>query len=200
MKITQQTRREIFPPLVHDICRILYDSRDIRHRYGGLTRTQILACIRRYQAAYIDLAPFLIMCAWRHCPPRAKPAPALLQATTLFMKQAVASGTPRMLRHAAHATAFFNNAPPGTITREHFGHVSWWKLLFFQYILAYPKPLYAIREFHQHLRLQKLEIDKSCLRRLCTRHGIARDMRGGRPKKITLRQKIPNRKLFNLSL
>ncbi|WP_145928933.1 hypothetical protein OH491_10440 [Termitidicoccus mucosus] len=154
-----------------------------RHRHGGLTRSQVIGQIRSYQAGTIGLAPFLITCAWRHCPPDAEPSAALLQATALFLKEAVTRGSPDLMRHAAKAVSFFHKSPIGKITRERFGFPNWWKLVLFQYILTNPKPCYRVREFQRHLRGQGLQVEDKHLRRFCQKHGIARDMRPGRPKR-----------------
>jgi len=95
-------------------------TRDIRHRYAGLTRTQVLAHIRHYQAGAIALAPFLIAYAWRRSPPNAESSPSLLQATALFMKKSITRDSPDLMRQLAKAASFFHEAPIGKITRDRF--------------------------------------------------------------------------------
>ena len=160
----------------------LESTKDFRHRYGGLTRSQVVAHIRHYQAGTIDIAPFLIACAWRHCPPNAEPSPALLQATALFLKEAITRDSPDLMRHVVKTLSFFHETPIGKVTRERFGYPNWWKLVLFQYILTNPKPCYQVREFQQHLRSQKLAVEDKHIRTFCIKNHIARDMRPGRPK------------------
>lgn len=159
-----------------------HDTENCRRRYGGLTRSQIIGHIRSHQAGTIGLAPFLITCAWRHCPPDAEPPVTLLQATALFLREAITRDSPDLMRHATKAVSFFHAIPIGKVTRERFGFPNWWKLVLFQYILNNPKPCYRIREFQKHLHGQKLQIEDKHIRRFCIKHRIARDMRPGRPR------------------
>jgi len=158
--------------------------RDFRRRYGGLTRSQVVGYIRHYQAGTIGYAPFLIACAWRHSPPDAEPSPALLQATALFLKEAITRDSPDLLRQLSKAASFFHETPIGKVTRERFGYPNWWKLMLFQYILTHPKPCYQVREFQQHLRGQKLAVEDKHIRTFCIKNHIARDMRPGRPRRV----------------
>jgi len=59
----------------------------------------------------------------------------------------------------------------------------WWKLQTLFYVLRHPRESYTTRELKAHLGKIGLEISPKDIRRFCTRHSIARDMRAGRPRK-----------------
>ncbi|MDR2982784.1 MAG: hypothetical protein LBV12_11120 [Puniceicoccales bacterium] len=150
-------------------------------RYGGLTRSQVILYIRKYQAGKIDIAAFLTATAWRQVLPNHTPA-NILKIGELFLRSSITEDRPHLIRQLARAADFFHEKPVGTLTREKYGYANWWKLVLLHYILNNPKPKYCTREFRQYLMSQKLPVEEKDIRRFCLQHGIDRDKRPGRPK------------------
>jgi hypothetical protein len=154
--------------------------------YGGLSRVEIVALIRRYQAGTIDCATFLVMHSLRRdLVDGAEARPATVNAVMSVMRAAIVGEEPQLIHQLARAADFFHGQKIGTITSLHFGYSAWWKLNVLGYMFHNPKPAYRISEFHQCLIAQKLHVDLSDIRRFCRLHKIARNMRPGRPRKLT---------------
>ena len=49
-------------------------------------------------------------------------------------------------------------------------------------VLNHPQPSYRTGEFVAHLATKKIRVSGKLVRRFCAHHGIARDMRPGRPR------------------
>ncbi|OAM90023.1 hypothetical protein OH491_19095 [Termitidicoccus mucosus] len=155
--------------------------------FGGLSRSQIFALIRRYQAGRIDCASFLMMLAWRRELAGGAGgqviSPATAAATMQFLGEAVAGGRSRLFHHLALAAEFFDGQAIGAVKGAQFGHSAWWKLNLLGYMLHHPRPAYRTGEFERFLAGLKLAVDPADIRRFCRRHKIARDTRPGRPKR-----------------
>ena len=151
--------------------------------YGGLTRPQIFALIRRHQAGPLALAPFLLIAAWRKAATDKAALPAALLATEAFFNASFAGDAPKHFEQLAHAATFFQGVAPKSIDKTHYGHAKWWQLNILLYMLAHPKPSYRMREFTRHLETQKIRVDTADIRRFCRNHRIARDTRPGRPRR-----------------
>lgn len=158
--------------------------------YGGLTRSQVIELIRRYQAGGagasggIELASFLLTHAWRQASPNTLPRAALLLLSGGYFQTAFDESGSQLplLRHLAKAAEFFEGQPRGSITRAHYGYANWWKLSVLHYMLNHPKPRYCTRNFTRHLAAQKITVDTKDIRRFCKKHRIVQDTRPGRPQ------------------
>jgi hypothetical protein len=150
-------------------------------RYGGLTRSQVILYIRKYQAGKIDMGAFLTATAWRQVTAAHTPA-NILKIGELFLRSSITQDHPHLVRQLARAADFFHEKPVGTVTRDKYGYAHWWKLVLFHYILNNPKPKYRTRELRHHLMNQKLPVEDKDIRRFCQQHGIDRDQRPGRPR------------------
>ncbi|MDF9828529.1 hypothetical protein M2447_002653 [Ereboglobus sp. PH5-10] len=157
--------------------------------YGGLTRAEVVELIRRYQAGGantsggIELAPFLLVHAWRRATPDMLQRASLLLMSGHFFQASFSecSKTPNLIRHLAKAADFFHGQPRGTITRAHYGYANWWKLSVLHYMLNHPKACYCTRDFTKHLSVQKITVATKDIRRFCKKHGIVQNPRPGRP-------------------
>jgi hypothetical protein len=148
--------------------------------YGGLTWTEIMKGIRRYQAGTIDLGVFLLAHDWRK---EGKASPRLQWAGMEFLTLIIPSGRRRLLKHLNKALSFLKTYEDKTKRRAAVGYTNRWKLHVLFYILQHPRESYSIRELRAHLATRGLQISTKDVQRLCTRHGIHRDMRAGRPRK-----------------
>lgn len=86
------------------------------------------------------------------------------------------------IRHVGKTLRFLATQEKVSKRRGLFGHADWWKLNALFYMLRHPRESYRTRELRAHLSDLGIEVGTKDIRRFCTRHGIRRDMRGGRPK------------------
>ena len=68
--------------------------------------------------------------------------------------------------------------------RTAFGYADWWKLHALVYMMRHPCEAYRTRNLRAHLLQLGLQISSLDFRRFCKRHGIRRDERAGRPRKL----------------
>ena len=73
-----------------------------------------------------------------------------------------------------------------TKRRASLGYSDRWKLHALFYMLRHPRESYRTRELRAHLATLKLNVGTKEIRRFCTRHGIRRDVRAGRPRTRSL--------------
>ncbi len=152
--------------------------------YGGLSRGQVIALIRKYQAGTIDCASFLVLHALRRdLASSGAVGLSTANAAMRLLKGAVSGEEPKLIHQLARAAEFFDGQKIGAIKSSHFGYSAWWKLNLLGYMLHHPKPTYRTGELLRHLAGLKLQVDPSDIRRFCRQHKIARDSRRGRPKK-----------------
>jgi hypothetical protein len=149
--------------------------------YGGLSFEQLKELIVRHQAGQGDAAAFLLALEWRRARASSRVSPRLMRAASDFLSAAMAPGGADLLRHLARAIdlteAFDNRAG----IRAALGFTDWWKLTVLLYMMRHPAASYRTRDLHRHLIGQGLNVSPRALRQFCTEHGIARDMRAGRP-------------------
>jgi hypothetical protein len=148
--------------------------------YGGLTWTEVVELIHEYQAGHLDLGIYLLVRQWRRA---GKPVPVLRWAGFALLESILPSGRRRLLKHLHEALAFVNKYENAAKRRAVVGYGDWWKLHVLSYMLRHPSEAYAIRELRSHLVSLGLSVSTKEIRRFCTRHGIRRDMRAGRPRK-----------------
>jgi hypothetical protein len=150
--------------------------------YGGLTWNEVVRLAHHYQAGTLDLGTFLLVRNWRAT---GHASPFLLWAGLAWLEAVLPSGRRRLLKHLHAALAFVKRYENKTTRRAAVGYADWWKLQTVIYILRNPRPAYRTREVRAHLAGLGLCISALDFRRFCTRHGICRDMRAGRPRKRT---------------
>jgi len=148
-------------------------------RYGGLTWNGVTTLVRHYQAGTVDLGVFLLAHDWQTA---GKSTPALMWAGIELLELTVPTGRRRPLKHLNKALAFLKKYETPAQRRSSFGYADWWKLHALFYILRHPCDSYRTRDLRGHLAEIGLEISAKDIRRFCTRHGIRRDMRAGRPR------------------
>ncbi|MDE3084202.1 MAG: hypothetical protein KGJ37_03145 [Verrucomicrobiota bacterium] len=149
--------------------------------YGGLSRSEMEKLVRQYQAGTVDVGVFLLAHDWRKAAAKAKDSSVLVRSAVEFVDAIVNSGQVRLLKHLAKALRSLKDCPPKTQRQAAFGYLDWWKLHVLFYMLRHPRPSYRTRELRAHLATLGLEVGAKDIRRFCTRHGIRRDMRAGRP-------------------
>jgi hypothetical protein len=147
--------------------------------FGGLSRAEIERLIRRHQAGTIDLGTFLLAHDWRELD---QASPALLWAGTAFLDSLLPARDWRIHTHLAKAFTFLRRFGKKTVRRASFSYTDWWKSRVLFYILRHPRPSYRTRELRAHLAALGVEVSTKDIRRFCSRHGIRRDMRAGRPR------------------
>ena len=150
--------------------------------YGGLTWSEVEGLVRHYQAGKIDLGTFLLVNEWRHKNGSAEKSPRLTLASVEWFGQVVWDGDMRLLRHVGKTLRFLASLEKAPKRRGLFGHTDWWKLNVLFYVLRHPRESYRTRDFRTHLAELGIEIGTKDIRRFCTRHGIRRDIRAGRPR------------------
>lgn len=149
--------------------------------YGGLTWSEVEALVRHYQAGKIDLGTFLLVNEWRHETGAGFEAPRLTLASAGWFGQVVRAGETRLLRHVGKTLRFLASLEKAPKRRGLFGHTDWWKLNVLFYMLRHPRESYRTRDFRSYLADLGIEVGTKDIRRFCTRHGIGRDTRAGRP-------------------
>jgi hypothetical protein len=156
--------------------------------YGGLTWAEMEKLVRRYQAGALDLGTFLLAHEWRGTGGAGKASPALLRSAGAFLDAVVHGGERRVLTHFAKALNLLDHSDGNARRGTALGYQERWKLHALFYMLRHPRASYRTRELRAHLAARGLKISMKDIRRFCTRHGIRRDMRAGRPReqKLTL--------------
>lgn len=149
--------------------------------YGGLKWSEVEALIRHYQAGKLDLGTFVLTTEWHQADAAAPVPPRLAAATVEWFKAIVGGRETRLLRHAEKTVRLLASLEKAPKRRALFGHTDWWKLNVLFYMLRHPRESYRTREFRAHLAEVGIEVGTKDIRRFCTRHGIKRDVRAGRP-------------------
>ena len=150
--------------------------------YGGRTWAEIEAIIVQLRAGRADLAAFLLALEWRRAGARASRSAALMRAATAFLDEVLRGNAPTRIAQLGTAAEIVRTGAASRTRRASVGYGDWWKLQLLLHILRHPRPSYRTRELHAHLLALGLSVDPREIRRFCIRHGIARDMRGGRPR------------------
>lgn len=145
--------------------------------YGGLSWAEMEKLVRRYQAGTLDLGTFLLAHEWRGTRGPGQASLALLRSAGAFLDAVVHSGERRVLTHFAKALNLLDRSNGNAL-----GYQERWKLHALFYILRHPRQSYRTRELRVHLATRGLKISTKDIRRFCTRHGIRRDTRAGRPR------------------
>lgn len=151
--------------------------------YGGLTWSEVEGLVRHYQAGKLDLGTFLLVNEWQRETGLSDRSPRLTLASVEWFGQVVREGDTRLLRHVGKTLRFLASLEKAPKRRGVFGHTDWWKLNVLFYMLRHPRESYRTRDFRAHLAELGIEIGTKDIRRFCTRHGIRRDTRAGRPRK-----------------
>jgi hypothetical protein len=149
--------------------------------YGGRTWAEIEALIGQLRAGRADLTAFLLALQWRRAGNRARHSAHLLTCAAEYLDAILRTRSRAHLAQLATAMQLMEAVTPAA-RRAHLGFAGWWKLQLLLFVLRHPRPSYRMRELQRHLVSLGLNVDPRELRRFCTRHGISRDMRGGRPK------------------
>ena len=149
--------------------------------FAGLTWKEILGLAHEYQAGGVDLGVYLLVRDWRRS---GEASPALMWAGLALLESVLSTGRRRLLRHLNDALALTGKRARKSELRQALGYTAWWKLQAVLYMLQHPAPAYRTRELQGHLASLGLKISRLDIRRFCTRHGIRRDMRAGRPRKL----------------
>lgn len=150
--------------------------------YGGLTCGEIEQLILRHQAGGIDCGAFLLAQEWRQAGESAAASPVLARAAVAFVDAGLRKREFRLLRHLGQAARLLDSFQDKPKRRAAVGFADWWKLQALLFILRHPRPAYRTRELRAHLASHGLAVGTKDIRRFCTRHGLARDMRAGRPR------------------
>jgi hypothetical protein len=153
-----------------------------RRIYGGLTWGEVETLIRHHQAGKLDLGTFLLVSEWGQADNAAPVPPRVAAATVDWFREIVGGGETRLLRHAEKTVKLLASFEKASKRRGLFGHPDWWKLNVLFYMLRHPREFYRTREFRAHLSVLGIEVGTKDIRRFCSRHGIRRDVRAGRPR------------------
>lgn len=148
--------------------------------YGGLSRPEVEAWVRRYQSGSLHPATFQLTLAWRHTKGTELANPALIRASAAFLAEALGRDNRGLLRQLVRIERFFRAREK--LGRAAYGHLHRWKVHVLLYVLNHPKPNYRTSELVAHLATKKVRVSGKLVRRFCAHHGIARDMRPGRPR------------------
>lgn len=148
--------------------------------YGGLSRPEAEGWIRRYQSGSLHPATFQLVLAWRRTAGTRPANPALIRASAAFLAEALGRDNRGLLRQLVRIERFFRDREE--LGRAAYGHLHRWKVHVLLYVLNHPKRNYRTGELTTHLATKKIRVSGKLVRRFCTRHGIARDIRPGRPR------------------
>ena len=151
--------------------------------YGGLTWAEMECLFRRYEAGTIDLGTFLLAHQWNEVRKSDRIPPELMRASVVFLDAVSRAGDRRLLRHYYKAIRFLRAYAEIPQRRRTVGYAEWWKLRVLLFMLQHPRESYRTRDLRAHLASLGLAVSSLDLRRFCTRHGIRRDERAGRPRK-----------------
>lgn len=150
--------------------------------FGGRTWSEIEAIVAQLRAGRADLGTFLLALQWQRAGSEANASAMLQRAATALVDDALRHGQRARLAQLASAAELVQVSSQPEARRSSVAFGDWWKLQVLLHILRHPRPSYRTRELHRHLATLGLNVDTREIRRFCTRHGISRDMRGGRPK------------------
>lgn len=148
-------------------------------RFAGLTWNEMVGLVHEYQAGGLDLGVYLLVRDWQR---EGEATPALIWAGLALLESVLPTGRRRLLRHLNEALAFAGKSLPDAELRLALGYADWWKRQAVLYMLQNPAPAYRTGELQTHLASLGLKVSSLAIRRFCTRHGIKRDMRAGRPR------------------
>lgn len=148
--------------------------------FGGLSRSEVEILIRRYQAGNIDLGTFLLTHDWE----AGKASPSLTWAGLAFLDSLLPNRNWRVHSHLGKTFTFLRRFGSEAKRRASFSPSDWWKARVLFYLLRHPRASYRTRELRAHLKTLGVEVSTKDIRRFCTRHGIRRDERAGRPRKL----------------
>lgn len=137
---------------------------------------------RRYEAGTIDLGTFLLAHQWNEVRKSDRISPELVRASVAFLDAVSRAGDRRLLRHYYKAISFLRAYAEIPQRRRTVDYAEWWKLRALLFMLQHPRESYRTRDLRAHLASLGLAVSSLDLRRFCTRHGIRRDMRAGRPR------------------
>lgn len=149
--------------------------------YGGLSYGEVETLIREYQASGIDLGIFLLARDWREA---GKASPAMLWAGLQFLDSTFPGRQWRSVKQLGKAFTFLRRYENKAKRRTVVGYAGWWKVQVLFYLLGHPRASYRTRDLGAHLAAVGLRVGTKDLRRFCARHGIAKDIRAGRPRKL----------------
>ena len=161
--------------------------------FGGLTWAEVEALIGQVRAGRADLLAFLLALQWRRAGEAARRSPLLLECLAEFLDPVFRSGDRHRLNQLRTAVALVADGVSAGRRRTAVGPANWWKLQLLSYVLSRPRPSYTTRELVAHLAKQGLKANAKDVRRFCARHGIARDMRAGRPRTALMPDKRDKR-------
>lgn len=150
--------------------------------YGGRTWAEIESIIVQLRAGRADLAAFLLALEWQRAGNRAPRSAPLMRAGAAFLDAVLRGHGRSRIAQLGSAAEIVRTGAESKTRRASVGYGDWWKLQLLLHILRHPRPSYRTRELHAHLLTLGLRVDPREIRRFCIRHGIARDMRGGRPR------------------
>jgi hypothetical protein len=148
--------------------------------YGGLRRPEVEGWIRRYQSGSLHPATFQLALAWRRTTGTQPASPSLVRASAAFLAEALGRDKRGLLRQLVRIERFFRARQK--LGRAAYGYLNRWKVQVLLYVLNHPKPCYRTGELSAFLATRKIRVSGKLIRRFCTRHGIARDTRPGRPR------------------
>ena len=147
--------------------------------FGGLSRGEVETLIRRFQAGKIDLGTFLLVQDWHEA---GRASPVLMWAGMQFLDALLPARDWRLHKNLRRAFSFLLRFGKGAKRRASFSPSGWWQAQVLFYMLRHPRPAYRTRELCAHLASLGVEVSTKDMRRFCSRHGICRDVRGGRPR------------------
>lgn len=147
--------------------------------FGGLSLRQVETLLRRFQAGGIDLGTFVLARDWREA---GRASPAQIWAGVQFLDALLPARDWRLHRNLADAFTFLRRFGKKSKRRASFSPADWWKAQTLFYMLRHPRPAYRTRELRAQLATLGVEVSTKDMRRFCARHGIAKDVRAGRPR------------------
>ena len=150
--------------------------------YGGRTWHEIEAVVAQLRAGRADLGAFLLALQWHRAGAKARHSAILLRAAATFLEDVLTQGHRSRLAQLGAAAELVRTGTRPATRRTSVAFGDWWKLQLLLHLLRNPRPSYRTREMHAHLAAAGLRVDPREIRRFCIRHGIARDVRGGRPR------------------
>jgi hypothetical protein len=106
------------------------------------------------------------------------------------MDEVVKSGSQRLLRNFGKALRFLEECDDKATRRAALGYQDRWKLHALFFMLRNPSESYRTRDIRAHLETLGFEVGTKDVRRFCTRHGIKRDVRAGRPRTRTITETV----------
>lgn len=150
--------------------------------YGGLTWQELEKLINHYRAGRTDLGLFILAQDWISGGASAVKSPRLMRRAAEYLDPILRAGKLNRLEQLAAAVRLVQDFQQPAKRRSAMGYTDWWKLQTLFFILRHPRPSYRTRDLRAHLARQGLRVGTKDIRRFCTRHGIRRDMRAGRPR------------------